>query len=213
MSDFFKKLNVLVRSNLNNVLGDAASANPLRRAFNPTRLGNDVDREVAAMRSRINDAIVREDRLKAEISQLQGEIARLDPEADRAVQQDQETAARQIIAQMQTLQRRLSFAQSELREHESAVQEYMQRVNALEAYIVQVRQAQEQRSTQPLTSEAQEPTLSELLREANQQASAIRDPDQPPQSQLTSPTPSISASDDDVDDDLAERRQRLSKRS
>jgi phage shock protein A len=213
MSDFFKKLNVLVRSNLNNVLGDAASANPLRRAFNPTRLGNDVDREVGAMRSRINDAIAREEQLKAEINQLQEEIAGLDQEADRAVQHDQESAARQIIAQMQTLQRRLSFAQSELREHEIAVQEYMQRVNALEAYIVQVRQAQASQSTTLPTSEAQEPTLSELLRETNQQASVIRDKDHPPQSQLTSPTSFISASDDDVDDDLAERRQRLSKHS
>jgi hypothetical protein len=195
MNDLFKKLNVLVRSSLNDLIG----GEPGRRAPSPQRLGKGIDREIAALRQRVNDAFAYEDELKTRISVLEGEVARFDQQADEAVQQRREEQARYIIEQMQRAQQRLAMARADLREHQLVSQELLQRVNTLESYVAEARRVQQ---------DAPEPAsggLADMLRSAREKLTNEVLPRQETASRDEAPDEQA------VEDDLERRRQRLSK--
>lgn len=196
MADLFKKLNVLIKSSLHDVVGDDSS----RRAASPPRLGKDIDREIAALRQRVNDAASYEDELKARIHTLESEIARLDQQADEAVEQRREEQARYLIEQMQRAQQRLTIARADLREHQLVAQELLQRVNTLEAYVAEARRQQQ---AAPDTSAG---GLADMLRSAREKLT--REPRVEQQPETSRETIDNQA----VEDDLERRRQRLSKR-
>ena len=100
MSDLLKKLNVLIRSGLGEVVRSEG------KARQPIRLGKDLDREVDALRQRINDAVAHEDRLKQQLQTLADEIARYDDEADAAVAAGNDDAARTAIDRLRQAKRR-----------------------------------------------------------------------------------------------------------
>jgi phage shock protein A len=196
MDDLFKKLNVLIKSSLHDVVGDDAS----RRNASPPRLGRDIDREIAALRQRVNDAAVYEDELKARITSLEAEIARVDQQADEAVEQRREEQARYLIEQMQRAQQRLTIARADLREHQLVAQELLQRVNMLETYVAEARRQQQ---AAPETSAG---GLADLLRSARDKLA--REPQVEPHREMKTESVDGQA----VEDDLERRRQRLSKR-
>jgi phage shock protein A len=196
MDDLFKKLNVLIKSSLHDVVGD----DPSRRTASPPRLGRDIDREIAALRQRVNDAAVYEDELKARITTLEAEIARVDQQADEAVEQRREEQARYLIEQMQRAQQRLTIARADLREHQLVAQELLQRVNMLETYVAEARR---QQPTAPETSAG---GLADLLRSARDKLA--REPQVEPRREMKTESVDGQA----VEDDLERRRQRLSKR-
>ena len=78
MNDLFKKLNVLIKANLSDLV---SSDETHPRA----RLGKNVDGDIKALRERVNDAVQYEDQIKAQISQFQDEAGRWDRQADDAV--------------------------------------------------------------------------------------------------------------------------------
>jgi phage shock protein A len=195
MNDLFKKLNVLVKSSLNDLIGD----DPTRRASSPQSLGKDIDREVAALRQRVNDAFVYEDELKERIRVLENEIARLDQQADEAVQQRREEQARYIVEQMQRSQQRLTMARADLREHQLVAQELLERVNTLEAYITEVRRAQQNVPETPSSG------LADLLRSAREKLGRETQIKADESQEVQAPSSSA------IEDDLERRRQRLSK--
>ncbi len=202
MNDLFKKLNVLIKASLNDVVSsDEGETRPR------VRLGKNVDVEIDALRERINDAVNYEDELKARIGQFADEAARWDQQADAAVGQGNDASARYAIEQMQRAQQRQTMAEADLREHQRTTQDLIQRVNMLDAVVADARRAQPEEpapTSQPL------PDLGNVLREAREkitslsEAAAKADPDPPA---ATSP-----ADEAAVDDDLARRRDRLSKR-
>jgi phage shock protein A len=195
MDDLFKKLNVLVKSSLNDLLGEGSS----RPATSPQRLGKGIDREIAALRQRVNDAFAYEEELKARISTLEGEVARFDQQADEAVQQRREEQARYIVEQMQRAQQRLTMARADLREHQLVAQELLQRVNTLDAYVAEARRAQQD------AAESASGGLADTLRTMREKLSKEVLPRQ-------ETTPDPEAPDERaVEDDLERRRQRLSK--
>ena len=75
MADFIDKLNVLVKASLNNFLGSShptdPSASSSRPNVSPERLGKDIDKEIAALRKRIDDALSQEDAMQKRLDQLQ----------------------------------------------------------------------------------------------------------------------------------------------
>ncbi|MBZ0277046.1 MAG: hypothetical protein K8I60_12930, partial [Anaerolineae bacterium] len=92
MDDLFKKLNTLIKSSLADVLGEDALPGKSRRArLDPRHLGKDVDREVATLRGRINDALAYEDELQRRVQTLEAEVARWDQQADSALQNQDES--------------------------------------------------------------------------------------------------------------------------
>ncbi len=95
MTDLFKKLNVLIKAGLNDILPEAADQR--RNPAQPVRLGKDIDREVGALRGRINEAVQYEETLQGKARVLREEIARWDQQADDAVQRGNDAAARHAI--------------------------------------------------------------------------------------------------------------------
>jgi phage shock protein A len=195
MDSLFKKLNVLIKSGIHDIVGD----DPSRRTASPPRLGKDIDREIAALRQRVNDAAAYEDELKTRIRTLEDEVARLDMQADEAVEAQREEQARYLIEQMQRAQQRLTMARADLREHQLVAQELLQRVNTLEAYVAEARRQQQS------TPEPPSGGLADMLRSAREK---IAGEAQLPQAEAHRETIDESV----IEDDLERRRQRLSRR-
>lgn len=195
MDSIFKKLNVLIKSSLHDLAGEPSS----RRASPPLSLGKDIDREIAALRQRVNDAATYEDELKARIITLEAEIARFDQQADEAVEQRREEQARYLVEQLQRARQRQTIARADLREHQLVAQELLQKVNTLEAYVAEARQRQQ------AAPESSPGGLADVLRSAREKLA------REPQTSTPSEASRQPVNDESVDDDLERRRQRLSK--
>ncbi|MFQ3567243.1 MAG: hypothetical protein SNJ59_09600 [Aggregatilineales bacterium] len=204
MNDLLKKLNVLLKASLGDLLNEDGSP----RRVPPERLGTAIDQEIAALRARINEAYDYEDRLRAKVQALEAEAAQLDRQADEAVAQGRDDAARRLIETMQRTHQRLAFAQADLREHQLVAQELLTRVNALEAYVAEAKRAQQAEPDEDTAKDAAPAArVADLLRSAREKLAGSPD--------LTAAAPSVERSMDNpkaVEDDLEQRRQRLSKK-
>lgn len=193
MTDFFRKLNLLLRTNLPDLPlgpGDTDA---------PPRLGKNVDREIASLNDRVRDAYAYEDQLKARLTKLQNEVYDLDTAADDAVADGREEQARYHIEQMKRAQVRLEMTGADLKEHQRVTAELVQRVRELETAVARAREAQ----SVP-TPPDQQPSIEDSLRTARE---ALDEPaaSRPP---VSSSPPHTRPS---TGDDLDERIRRLSK--
>jgi len=241
MTDLFKKLNTLMKAGLNDLLGDdLAVGAPRRKPITPERLGKDVDREIVALRQRVNEAVDYEGKLRQQVETLESEVARWDRQADDAVAAGSDAAARHAIDQMQRAEQRLNMARADLREHQLVTQELIQRVNTLEAVVADARRQQQAEADEvpPVESE-RSPTkaIADVLSEARQTIASLgetiaaqeRGGEVPrEQSSPTETKPDAEAAEqpparirdlmppgpasNEVEDDLERRRQRLSKK-
>jgi phage shock protein A len=199
MPGLINKLNVLVKSSLNSVLGDESPDTPLSKKTLPlARLGKNIDQEIAALRQQINQALDDEDRMESEIDTLQNQMAGWDEQADLALQQGDEANSRYAIRQMQLQQQRAAMLVADLAQHRRSTSELIQRVNELEALVAQARY---QAQTAP--AEDDDESLSARLRRARQDAS-----DPVPAAATPAAPPAVN--EKAVEDDLARRRARLS---
>jgi phage shock protein A len=215
MNDLFKKLNVLVRAGVNELLGSEPVTDRPRR-LKPEQLGKDIDREITALRQRINEALTYEDELQARVQSVSSEVARWDQQADEAVAAGNDAAARHAIDQMQSAQKRLAMAESDLHEHRVVTQELISRVNMLEAAVADARRAQDESA--PVSDESPGASLetagqalSDVLREAREKIGAMSSLINAPQQSTPESSPESTTSTQSVEDDLARRRERLSK--
>lgn len=216
MNDLLKKLNTLVKASLN----DLSPALP-----KPDRKAPDLDRQVDDLRTRINAALEHEDRLQAMANDLRAEVNRLDREADAAVSQGQDALARHILQQMERAQQRLTIAEAELRAHQQAAFELIQRVNLLEATIADNKAASQPPAPAAQADPAPDARLERIagmLSQAQERARERIDTmnDMMQQRQTTAPdsaaasppvTPSPPTADIPADDEMARRLSRLSK--
>lgn len=209
MADLFRKLNVLVKSSLNDLVGDVATP---RRRVSPERLGPGIDREIAMLRGRINDAVEFENGLRRRVGELQAEVDRWDAQADAALEAGDEVNARYAVEQNQRAIQRLTMAQNDLRDHQFVTQELIQRVNTLEAVVADARRAQSPPAPAAEPEPIRGPMLSDVLRDARERVTqmgvllAAKD-----EVAASTDPPSSPADEQAVTDDLARRRQRLSK--
>ena len=206
MADLFRKLNTLVKSNV----GDLTPDNFRQRL---PGLGKDMDREIAGLRERINEAIEHEDTLQKRVVELRQEVEQFDQQADEAVKQGNDAQARHLIAQMQRTQQRLTMAESDLQAHQLIAQELIQKVNLLEATVADVRRekAEEQAPPEDVGEQSTIETLTNVLKEAQEKiASRVAQPETPTDERLTETDQPVDEAR--VDDDLDARRNRLSKR-
>ncbi|MCB9453736.1 MAG: hypothetical protein H6672_20085 [Anaerolineaceae bacterium] len=219
MDDLFKKLNTLIKVSVADALGeDILPGKPRRARLDPHKLGKDVDREIDTLRTRINDALAYEDELRQQVNALEAEVARWDQQADSDVQAGNDANARYAVEQMQRAQQRLAMAQADLRDHQSVTQELIQRVNMLDAAVADARRAEAEAQPAPPPENAESksgPVLSDVLRDAREKITQMGDLIASKSEVMTGETVGQQAADvaDDqaVEDDLAARRQRLSK--
>jgi phage shock protein A len=207
MSDFFKKLNVLMKANLRDLLGDERTApSPLT----PDRLGKDVDREIASLRQRINEAVNYEEELQQRVASLHTQVSTLDQQADDALSQGSDDTARLKIEEMQRAQQRLTMTEADLRDHQAVTQELILRVNQLEAAVADARRSKAESAPEQVAPVQPSPVqaVSDVLRDMREKINQMND--------LLQSNDEVQTQDvvDDtaVDDDLVARRDRLSKK-
>ncbi len=179
MSDLIGKLNVLVKSNLRHVL-------PLERRKDSGSAsgGRDLQRDIAALRQRINQALDDEDKLKRDILALRHEAVEWDRKADAALSNGDEANARYAVQQMQTKQQQATLLEADLEQHRYSAAELIRQVNELEAIAAEAAAAQADSGS----------TSSSSL--------------EPPSQSLHATPPGSSST---ADDDLESRRARLSQ--
>ena len=222
MNDFLKKLNVLVKASVNDRIGGVGDS--MKRPH----VGKMMDDNIQALRQRINEAVDYEDEIQARIRQFEDEAARWDKQADEAVAQGNDTNARYAIEQMKRAEQRAAIAQSDLREHQAATQDLIQRVNMLEAVAADASRSQtaepsssEQDSEQPqsekplsepddVSGNLRLPDLGNVLRDTRDKITALGESAAAQRETLS--TDDSQEGETAVDDDLERRRERLSKR-
>lgn len=217
MADFFKKLNVLVKASVNDLLGeDRAIGGARRKPLTPDKLGKDVDREIASLRQRINEALDYEDQLQTRVRTLQAEVAKLDQQADDAVARGDDEMARYDVEQMQRAQQHLAMAEADLRDHQAVTQELILRVNELDAAVADARRAKSQdenpENAEPPADRSTGEALSDVLREMREKINEMGDIIKAKDEVQQGSPPAKTVDEQTVDDDLDQRRDRLSKK-
>ena len=209
MSDFIKKLNVLVRASLNDALQEIAQ---------PRALGwpsNKVDQEVTTLRQRVNEALDYEDELVSRVQQLQAQAEQLDTQVDDAVERGQDSTARSLVADLNRAQQKLAMAESDLRQHRTVTQELITRVNELEAAVADMRRSQAEETAEEVASATPEDALEragqaigDVLKDMRDKIAELSETAEVP------PPADVQEAVDEtkIDDDLEARRNRLSKK-
>lgn len=184
------KLNTLIRSGVQGFLEDITPSR--RHDQSPQKPGKNIDRDIAALRHQIDQALDDEDRMAADIKALQQQIDNWDQQADRALVNGDEATAHHAVRQMQTQQQRLTMLEAELAQHRLSTSELISRVNVLEAMVAQVHN--QQRASGQDSVEESEST-------------------RPRPAPRTAAGPVVPAVVDEqaIEDDLARRRARLSQ--
>ena len=211
MNDLFKKLNVLVKAGISDLLGEESPADrPRRRSLRPEQLGKDIDCEIESLRKRINEALDYEGELQAKVHTVTDDVTRWDAQADEAVTAGNDAAARHAIDQMRSAQQRLAMAESDLHEHRVVTHELIERVNMLEAAVADARRADTEKASEAGQTSIQTAgqALSDVLREAREKIAGMGDLINTRQE---TQTPAEEKNEEVVEDDLARRRERLSK--
>lgn len=220
MTDFFKKLNVLVRASVNDLLADVRSPENLRRVIQNTQIGKSAEGDVRILRERINAALDYEEELRQQVQSLQNEIAALDAQADAAVERGDEATARHFLAKIQRAQQRLTMAEVDLRDHQEVAQELIARVNELEAVLADSQYAH--KGDEPAEAPNTEQVLntgervSQVLGEMREKIAQMGDmlsaqaEIAPPDSVESEVEAALEK--DQIEDDLARRRDRLRKK-
>lgn len=144
MNDLFKKLNTLIRANLN----DAKPELP-RREPRPV----DFDRQVDTLRKRINDALAHEEKLKATVMSLRDEADSLDRAANAALARGDDDEARALLEKLRATEARLNRTERDLQDHEVAVEELIMHVNKLDAAVSDAKAEQNIRPRPDFTRE------------------------------------------------------------
>lgn len=192
MSELFKKLGVLLKANLR---GEAPEDRPAPRG------SIDLDREVESLRGRVTVALNHEARIKGQLSELQGEIERWDQAADDALRANNQEEARAALEKLRAAKRRYARLEEDLRQHELLTQELTQSVNLLASTV---------QESEPQSSADHERRMADVLKQAREKIATL--------GELVSPTRATDRDDTaetaphEINDDLEQRRQRLSRR-
>ncbi len=163
MGNLLDKFNVLVRSSLNNFLTESGTPK-----VPPERLGKDIDKEVAALRKRIDEALSEEDAMQNRLDQMEQQMQRYDQQADEAVQRGDEANARYVIQQLQRQKQMVEILRSDLEEHKRATSEFIERVNTLDAVVSDARREKGEIPDSEPPERSAGAVLSNLLREARE---------------------------------------------
>jgi phage shock protein A len=139
MADFFRKLNTLISSQINDVLrpiaGEDDDRGRKRVARSQVRSG--LARDVEVLRKRIADAENYQQTLQARADKLRQEVARWDIAADQAVAEGRQLDARFALEQLQKAQQNLERTELELRQHQEVTDELVNKVNYLDHIVHQ----------------------------------------------------------------------------
>jgi phage shock protein A len=205
MNDLLNKLNVLLRSTVANTVDSVTSA------ARPGPSGPDPGRDAILLRQRVNEAIQYEDQLQARLRTLESEVTHWDQAADSAVSKGDDAAARYAVEQLTLAKQRAAMAESDLRQHQRVTEELLLRVNELEAAVADAGLNKDKGPEAVLDFGAVADRVNHLVNQFRDRVSELQTSIQERESgESTAPPPAPPVAE--VDDDLASRRDRLSKK-
>lgn len=217
MNDLFKKLNVLLQSQINDLVDNRDSDSKRGRRLSVSRLGSNVDGEIGQLRTRVDQALAYETELQAQVDKLYAKVAELDEKADAAVLAGRDADARFAVQQLKEAQRQLNFLESDLREHRLITQELLSKVNMLEATVEEARRPQTDEQparTEPETVEKDDPIVTQIpvqfIEEDDEEAEVVEtdDEDRSP-AQAAEVTSVTAATGDSLSDILKKTREEV----
>jgi phage shock protein A len=158
MADFFRKLNTLISSQINDVLRPIATDDDDRgrKRVARSQVKSGLARDVEVLRKRIADAENYQQTLQARADKLRQEVARWDAAADQAVAEGRQLDARFALEQLQKAQQNLERTELELRQHREVTDELISKVNYLD-YIVHQDDDEETEAPQAPSAAASAP--------------------------------------------------------
>lgn len=236
MTDLLNKINTLIRARVEGFLSEDLGLSLGRSGRTPLsadRLGKDIDREVAALRRRIDAALEHDENLQAQIAALRQEAADWDLKADNALLEKDDAAARHAVAQMQRLEQRAALLEADLARLRRDTADLIDKVNMLEGLVADARRQQGAAPPPAALQTAEPPPVEPQVAEPSAAPRQIAEP--PPTSTLDAVLQTtrreietleaeekrLAAAQEQarqaveaiqVEDDLALRRQRLARR-
>lgn len=145
MSDLFRKLNTLVRAQIDSVLEDDLNLPTRRRSRQPIDPNSkDADKIIAKMRKEIDEALTHQEALQAKIDGLDVNATILNQRIDEALLAHQEEQARHLAGRLKQLDQQITIAQSELDLHRQKTAALMDDVNLLEGLVAEARAQQKE---------------------------------------------------------------------
>jgi phage shock protein A len=210
MSGLLNKINTLFRARIENFLEEdlhLTRNRDRRELLSADQLGQDIDREVTALRQRIEQAITHEEKLQTEIDALRQEASDWDLQADNALLKGDEVTARHALAQMKRTEQKAALLEADLVQHHRSTAEFIERVNVLEGLVAEAR-SQQQSAPPPSTGK----TLDTVLHTTRIEVETLEEGKEPPSAvaqERAQEQDEVAATRDD--DDLAARRARLAR--
>mgnify|MGYP000599982208 CR=1 FL=1 len=139
MADLFRKLSILLRAGVNDAMNAERGERVAPPPQTPQQAGANLDKEVATLRTSIDDALAYEDKLSAQIAQHDADIRLWSAEADAALARGDDEKARVLVGQTNRGEAYLVRLQQDLQAHRQAAGELIDRVNEMESIITQAR--------------------------------------------------------------------------
>ena len=206
MAKLLSKFNTLLRARIEGFLEESLKLpGQLDRGnlLSVDRLGGDIEAEIAALRRRIDEAITYEENIQDELDALHQTAMDWDVQADNALLENNEPAARHALEQMKRAEQRAAMLEADLNAHRRDTAEFMERVNVLEGLVAEAHRQQEMQADAPPDT-----TLDAVIKTARQEAEIVEAEEKrlagtgaPPEESAESAPP----------DDLVKRRNRLAR--
>ncbi len=230
MSDLIDKLNLLVRSRVNSVIGGVGGKGDSRHddPDKPINI-NELEREIRDLRKHIEDALNTEDDMQRRLDEATAKAVAFDQQADQALANGQDDTARQFVQQYQKAQRNAEMIASELDLHRRATSQLIEQVNKLEAVVADRKAGNQNIQTPEEVAQEEERIKIPIQREAPATPTPAAEAPPPtikigvgvkppppvvPTVEVPEPTVQDKIKDEvekaKIEDDLASRRNRLS---
>jgi hypothetical protein len=138
-------------------------------------------------------------------------VLRWDEAADTAVNKGDDAAARYAVEQLTLAKQRAAMAEADLKQHQRVTEELLLRVNELEAAVADAGLAQGKGAEATLDFGVVADRINHIVNQFRDRVNDLQSTIQAREADETAaPAPPPPAAD--VDDDLASRRDRLSKK-
>lgn len=216
MAGLFQKINTLLKARIDTFLEEdlrLARRPEAESLLSANRLGKDVDREISALRQRIEEALTYEDALQEKIEALRQEASDSDVQADRALLNREEDVARQAVEHMRRLEQQAGMLEADLVQHRRTTAEFIERVNVLEGLIAEARRQHESEEAAVPPTETLDQVIQTVQRDAESpdQGEPVRVVVHPAEARPERDV--VDETAPPVNDDLAARRARLARRN
>jgi phage shock protein A len=161
MTSLFRKINTLVRAQIDSFLEDDLRIPRGRRDEPiPDPLSKEAQQEIVTLRQEIDEALNYEDRLQEQVDALHQDASDLDAQVNQALQANDDATAKQLLAALRRAEQKIEMLNAGLEKHRKHTSILMDEVNMLEGMVADARAQQNQPPAAAAPESPPEPTVS-----------------------------------------------------